>query len=182
MAGSAALVLAEGVRPLRPEAALFEAMLEGWGRQHAARRLSAGVLRMRVGVVRRFQAFAGKWPWEWSAAEVDAWVAESRWSHSTTRAYQASLALFLDFLCDPRYGWREACAERVGVAPVQVLGEWNRVRHVADYEGRPERRPLTRAELQVLFDTADGAVAEAAASPRKGWLAAFRDATLIKVV
>lgn len=181
-AGSAALVLAEGVRPLRPEGALFEAMLEGWGRQHAARRLSPGVLRMRVGVVRRFQAFTGGWPWEWSAAQVDAWAAEGRWSHSTTRAYQASLALFLDFVCDPRYGWREACTEQVGAAPVQILDEWNRVRHVADYEGRPERRPLTRAELQVLFDVADAAVGEAAASPRKGWLAAFRDATLIKVI
>ena len=62
-----------------------------------------------------------------------------------------------------------------------ILDERNTSAHVADYEGRPGRRPFTRAELQALFDTADAAVEEAAGSPRKGWLAAFRDATLIKV-
>jgi len=54
--------------------------------------------------------------------------------------------------------------------------------HVAEYEGRPERRPLTRVELQALLDTADAMVDEAARSPRKGWLGAFRDATLLKVI
>jgi integrase/recombinase XerC len=32
VAGSAALVLVGGATPLRPESALFEAMLGGWGR------------------------------------------------------------------------------------------------------------------------------------------------------
>ena len=54
--------------------------------------------------------------------------------------------------------------------------------HVADYEGRPQRRPLTRAGLQAFFDAADDHVERAAGSRRKGWLAAFRDATLFKVV
>ena len=54
--------------------------------------------------------------------------------------------------------------------------------HAAEYEGRPERRPLTRGELQAFFDAADDQVERAAASRRKGWLAAFRDATLFKVV
>ena len=66
----------------------------------------------------------------------------------------------------------------MGAARSQVFDRWNSAAHVADYEGRPGRRPLTRAELQALFDTADQAVEEAAASPRKGWLGAFRDATL----
>ena len=48
--------------------------------------------------------------------------------------------------------------------------------------GRPERRPLTRGELQSFLDAADDHVERAAASRRKGWLAAFRDATLFKVV
>jgi integrase/recombinase XerC len=52
---------------------------------------------------------------------------------------------------------------------------------VADYEGRPGRRALTRAELQVFFDAADDCVERAAGSGRKGWLAAYRDATLFKV-
>ena len=35
---------------------------------------------------------------------------------------------------------------------------------------------------RALFDVADAAVDEAARSARKGWLAAFRDATLFKVI
>src|SRR5207244_4217995 len=89
---------------------------------------------------------------------------------------------FLDYVCDPRYEWAQACVERVGMAPAQICHEANTATHVCDYEGRPERRPLTRDELQALFDTADAAVAEAARSPRKGWLKAFRDATLLKVI
>src|SRR5256885_972609 len=69
-----------------------------------------------------------------------------------------------------------------GAVWVQVFHERNAAVHAADYEGRPERRPLTRAELQVFFDTADDHVERAAGSRRKGWLAAFRDATLFKVV
>ena len=48
--------------------------------------------------------------------------------------------------------------------------------------GRPERRPLTRVELQAFLDAADDRVESAALSGRKGWLAAFRDATLFKTV
>ena len=46
----------------------------------------------------------------------------------------------------------------------------------------PVRRPLTRAELQAFFDAADDHVEKAACSRRKGWLAAFRDSALFKVV
>jgi hypothetical protein len=66
--------------------------------------------------------------------------------------------------------------------PVQVFHERNTAAHVSEHEGRPERRPLTRAELQAFFDAADGHVERAASRRRKGWLAAFRDATLFKVV
>ena len=43
-------------------------------------------------------------------------------------------------------------------------------------------RPLTRDELQAFFDAADDQVEKAAGTRRKGWLPAFRDATLFKVV
>lgn len=178
VAGSAALVLVEGATLLHPQEALFEAMLEGWRRQHAARRLSVTIVVSRERIVRRFQEFTGCWPWEWTSAQVDEWVAQGEWAHSTIRSYQGSVALFLGYVCDPRYG----CAERVGATPCQLLDERNRAVHVAEREGRVGRRPLTRVELQVLFDTADAAVEEAACSPRKGWLAAFRDATLLKVI
>ncbi len=65
---------------------------------------------------------------------------------------------------------------------MQVCHEDNTATHVADYEGRPERRPLTRGELQAFFDAADDRVEWAAGSRRKGWLAMFRDATVFKVV
>lgn len=181
-AGSAALVLVGAATPLHPEAALFEAMLEGWGRQHAARRLSPTITRCRARIVRRFQAFTGAWPWEWRSEQLESWVAQGGWAHATIRNYEGSIALFLGYVCDPRYGWVEACRERVGTAPVQICHEGNTAVHVDVLEGRPERRPLARGELQALFDTADAAVEEAGRLPRKGWLAAFRDATLLKVI
>lgn len=180
--GSAALVLVDGAVPLRPELTVFEAMLEGWRRQQVARRLSASIVDSRERTVRRFQAFTCVWPWQWTPAQVEAWTASGGWAHSTVRSYQGALAVFLAYVCDARYGWVAECEQRFGVRPVQVCHEWNTAVHAADYEGRPQRRPLSRAELQAFFDVADDRVEAVEASGRKGWLAAFRDATLFKVV
>jgi site-specific recombinase XerD len=181
-AGSAVLVLVGEATPLRVEEALFEAMLEGWRRQHAARRLSGAFSTGQERTVRRFCEFCGTWPWAWRSEQLDTWVAEHHWAHSTVRGYQGAVALFLDFICDPRYGWIEACEQQIGEVPTQIYDERNRATHVAEQEGRPERRPLTREELQALFDVADEAIAEIARTHRKGWLAAFRDAALFKVI
>ncbi len=181
-AGAAALVLVEGAQPLRPEPELFESMLEGWRRQQESRRLGPSIIKGRERVVRRFQAYTGTWPWLWRSTQLEAWVASGGWAHSTIRSYQGALAMFMAYLIDSRYGWMAACEERVGATPIQICHEWNTATHVADYEGRPERRPLTRAELQAFFDTADEAVTSVVRSARKGALAAFRDATLFKVV
>jgi integrase len=48
--------------------------------------------------------------------------------------------------------------------------------------GRPEARPFTREELQRFLDYADEQVDRAVRTKRKGALAAYRDATLFKVV
>src|SRR5260370_19212797 len=181
-AGSAALVLVDGAVPLRPEPALFEAMLEGWRRQQAARRLSGPLIEGRARLVRRFAAFTGAWPWQWIPEQVEQWVASGGWAHSTIRSYEGALAVFLDFVCDPRYGWVAECEQLAGAGRVQVCHEGNSAVHVSEYEGRPERRPLTRAGLQAFFDAADGHVEKAAGSRRKGWLSAFRDATVFKVI
>lgn len=180
-AGSAALVLVDAATPLRPEPALFEAMLEGWRCQQLSRRLSAALVDGRERVVRRFTEFAG-WPWQWSSAQLETWISAGGWAHSTVRSYQGALAMFCGYLCDPRYGWVAECEQRVGVGPVQICHEDNLAGHVADYEGRPGRRPLTRQELQAFFDAADDRVEQAAALGRKGWLATFRDASLFKVI
>lgn len=95
--GSAALVLAEEPTPLHVEPALFEAMIEGWRRQHAARRLSPSITRARERTVRRFTEYAEGWPWQWRSEQLDAWVAQGNWAHSTVRGYQGSVALFLDY-------------------------------------------------------------------------------------
>ena len=80
-------------------------MLEGWQRQQAARRLSVPLVGGRVRLVRRFQAFTGAWPWQWTPAQVESWITSGTWAHSTVRSYEGALAVFLDYVCDPRYGW-----------------------------------------------------------------------------
>src|SRR5258708_15735034 len=57
-----------------------------------------------------------------------------------------------------------------------------RSRTLNDYEGRPEARPFTREELQRFMDYADEQVDRAVRSGRKGALAAYRDATIFKVI
>jgi integrase/recombinase XerC len=180
--GPLALVAGDGAVPVSPGAALLEEMLAGWRRQQQARRLSTRLIGERERLVRQFAAFTSCWPWQWAAAQAESWLASGGWAHSTLRSYQGALALFLDYVCDPRYGWVAECEQRAGAVPVQVFHERNSPAHAAEYEGRPGRRPLTRAELQAFFDAADDHVERAAGSRRKGWLAAFRDAALFKVV
>jgi integrase/recombinase XerC len=179
--GGLALVAADGDAPFSPGPALFGEMLAGWRRQQQARSLTGPLIEGRVRLVRRFREFTGAWPWQWTPAQVEEWIAAGGWAHSTIRSYEGALAAFLDYACDPRYGWASECEQRMGVRPVQVCHEGNTAVHVAEYEGRPERRPLTRGELQAFLDAADDHVERASSSRRKGWLAAFRDATLFKV-
>lgn len=89
--------------------------------------------------------------------------------------------MFCDYLVDPRYGWGERCLELFGTHPVQVCHEWNTMQHVVEAEARPAVRPLTRLEVQQLFDHADDQVEAARRLGRKGWLA-WRDAALFKVI
>jgi hypothetical protein len=83
-------------------------------------------------------------------------------------------------LIDPLYGWLPLCQQRFGTHPVQVVHEWNTAAHVLEAEGDPAKRPFTREELQRFFDHDDEQVDRVRGLGRKGWLAAFRDATLFK--
>jgi integrase len=96
--------------------------------------------------------------------------------------YQTELRLFSEYLCDGRYGWAVACEEAFGTHPVPICHEWNTIAHLNDYEGRPEARPFTREELQRFLDYADDQVERAVVAKRKGGLAAYRDATVFKVI
>jgi integrase/recombinase XerC len=161
---------------------LFEEMLAGWRRQQRARRLSGPLVANRERIVRRFATFTGCWPWQWTAAQAESWLVSGGWAHSTARACQGALGMFLHYARDPRDGWVAECEQRVAAAPVQVFHEGNTAVHAAGHEGRPERRTLTRTELQAFFDAPDDLVEKTACSRRKGQLAAFRDATLFKAV
>jgi hypothetical protein len=66
------------------------------------------------------------------------------------------------------------------VHPVVIVHEWNSIAHLQSYEGDPEARPFTREELQRFIDYADDQVARAVRAKRKGVLAAYRDATLLR--
>lgn len=184
---SAKLLLLSGVTLLHPQDAVFEAMLEGWARQQrGGRRLQARTVAERANVVRRFAQFADAYPWQWTAAHVDEWsmtlTSELHRAPATIRGYQGMLRLFCEYITSPHYQWPAECEARFGTYPVQVCHEWNTVAHLVDYEGGPERRPMTRAEVQLLLDHADGQVEQAVRRGRKGALAAYRDATVFKVI
>ena len=61
-----------------------------------------------------------------------------------------------------------------------MVHEWNTAVHVQDNESDPGKRAFTKAELHAFFEHCDNEVARARAFGRKGWLPAFRDATLFK--
>ncbi len=186
LAGAAHLELVSGVVQLHPEDAMVEAMLRGWRAQQAARGLQQATIEPRERLVRRFLAFAGEYPWQWGPAHVDEWslslMAEQQLAPSTIRGYQTDLRLFSDYLTDGRYGWAVACEAAFGTHPVPIVHEWNTIAHLNDYEGSPEARPFSREELQRFLDYADDQVDRAVQAKRKGALAAYRDATVFKVI
>ncbi|MFI9248289.1 hypothetical protein ACIGXF_38350 [Streptomyces sp. NPDC053086] len=59
-----------------------------------------------------------------------------------------------------------------------MVYDWNAATHADEAEGEPERRAFTRPELEAFFDHADEEVLRVRG---KGWLPAFRDATMFKV-
>jgi site-specific recombinase XerD len=183
--GAAGLHLAAGVPLLRPEEQVFAAMLAGWRNQQLARNLALSTADGREKVVRAFARHADAFPWQWTAALVDDWLADLRavrhLRHSTVRSYQEAVRSFCHYLTDPAYEWATECEQRFGAHPVQVVHAWNTAVHVQDNESDPGKRAFTIDELEAFFDHADGQVARIRAAGRKGWLPAFRDATLFKV-
>lgn len=158
--------------------------MEGWRNQMLARNLAVSTITSSIRHVRAFRDHGDVWPWLWSAAMADEWFADLRSVHhvanSTVRSYQVAVRGFCRFITDPAYGWAEECERRFGTHPIQVINELNAAAHVADSEAEPRKRAFTRAELQALFDFADGEVSARLDAGRKGWLPAFRDATLLK--
>lgn len=165
--------------------AVWRAMQAGWAAQQMARNLSSATVVGRTSILNRFFKFAEKYPWQWNVEDVDSFFLELRTvrhaAHSTVLGYQNALRMFLAYVTDARYGWVEECGKRFGEHPAQVFHEWNTARHVQEAMGRPGKRPYTRDELQDLFDCADDRVARIRESGSKGWIPAFRIATMMKV-
>lgn len=182
---SARLLVPSSVSHLHPEEAVLEGMLRGWEAQMASRGLADRSITNVKRLIHHFIRFSGEYPWRWSADDMDAWSAELRQvrslSRSTLRSYQGAVRQFCDYVTDARYGWAEVCWERFGSLPVQICHEWNTVAHVIEVESDPRVRPLTRPELELLFDFADDRVEQARRVGRKGWQAAWRDSALLKV-
>jgi len=177
----------DGVRPLRLESALFDALLVGWRRAQGGRHLSEGTKHSREVIVKRFRDHVGRWPWEWQPLDVDEWIEDlgappQRRAVSTLRGYQGALRGFMDYLTDERYPWVAICEREFGVRPVQILFEENSISHLTEFEGQPSVRPLTREELVVFFDFCDLRVRQLRRLRRKGSLAALRDAVLFKTI
>jgi integrase/recombinase XerC len=185
--GSARLELVSGVALLHEEDALVEAMLTGWAKQQlGGRRLAEKTVKRRQAIVRRFLEFSNEYPWHWTAAHLDEWSADlvcvlGR-AKSTIRSYHDAIRSFESYLNSPQYRWAEECDARFGAHPVRICFESNTSSHLVDYEGKAERRPMTREELQRFFDYADDQVEWATRSGRKGALSAYRDATMFKVI
>ncbi|MCV2457768.1 tyrosine-type recombinase/integrase [Streptomyces sp. ICN988] len=172
---------------LDPAAAVFEGMQEGWARQQAARFLKSKTIAPRLRVVKRLEEFTGLYPWQWTPAEGEAFIAHLRSGTqpiqmSTARTYEVTIALFLEYLLDRRYGWVDTCLERFGEAPQEVFHEGNSVLHTVEYEADPRRRPLDYDEVQGLFDAADARPAKVRGQGRKGAMTALRDAAVLKAI
>lgn len=187
LAGSARLVLTAGVHHLDPALAVFEGMLAGWAMQQQTRFLKTATITSRLRLVRRVVEFTNEYPWQWDSDDLEAFIRSCREGTkpivvSTARLYETSLRMFLQYVTDARYCWPTECVERFGVAPRQVLHEWNTIVHVSEYEGNPGRRPLTYDEVQALFDAADGLAEEIRVRGRKGSLGARRDAAVLKTI
>jgi hypothetical protein len=78
-------------------------MLEGWRRQQAARRLTGALIDGRERVIRRFGAFTGGLPWQWTRSRSRH---GSRKADGRTRpsALPEAVALFWRMRVI-RYGW-----------------------------------------------------------------------------
>lgn len=182
---AARLHLVDGVGLLRPEDQVFEAMLDGWRAQQQARNLAATTIKSRRHAVRAFAAHAEAFPWRWGASDYNDWLGDLRGvrglRRTTLRAYEDGVRSFGTYLTDPAYDWPAVCEERFGSHPVQVVNMWNTAAHTQESEGDPSNRPFSRCELETLFDYADEQVSRVRGRGRKGWLPAFRDATMFKL-
>jgi hypothetical protein len=170
----------------RAEDRVFDAMLDGWKAQMLARGLTAQTIEGRCRVLRRFQEYAGTFPWTWRPVDLDDYMAERRSgekpiSLTTLRSDSNAIAMFCAYTSSPTYGWCDFCEQTFGDVPAQIAFDWNTPRHTSDDAVPPGRRAFTQKELQKLFDYLDDLVDREYAAGSKRWLPALRDSIAFKV-
>lgn len=180
------LLLDSRVGLFRADERVFEAMVEGWRSQMMARGLTTAYVKDRLSVVRRFQQFAGTFPWQWNPADIEDYLSERRSgpkpiSLTTLRGTSNGVAAFCSYVTNPAYGWAEFCANTFGEIPSQICFEWNMPRHTAEDALPPKRRAFTQVELQRLFDHIDDLVDREHSRGSKRWLPLHRDSVAFKV-
>lgn len=176
----------DAVGLFRADERVFEAMLDRWSAQMLARGLQVDTIKTRCGVVRRFQAYSGKFPWTWQPVDIDDYMGDRRSgdkpiSLTTLRADSNAVAMFCSFLTNPAYGWAEFCDRTFGDVPAQICFDWNSPKHTTDDAVPPARRSFTRSELEKLFSFLDDEVDAARAAGSKRWLTLFRDSIAFKL-
>ncbi|MFP5019150.1 tyrosine-type recombinase/integrase (plasmid) [Paenarthrobacter ureafaciens] len=183
--GSGRVLQLNAVSLLHPEEQTLEDMFTGWRNQQLSRNLQFDTIDKGIASVRRFVNHVNEFPWNWAPEHVEEYFGDLRsirqLKHSTVRGYQSMLRRFSSYVSNPDYGWDRVCEQRFGTHPSQVFFDWNTATHTQEYEGQPSKRPFTKAELQMLFDHADDQVELIAASGKKGWKAAYRDAVMLKI-
>jgi integrase/recombinase XerC len=124
VAGAAHLVVVSGAALLRPDAQVFEAMLEGWGRQQVSRQLSgrrsARALGRCAGSRTTTVSSRGRGCRRIWRSGRRTWCRCVVWRTRRCGCYQQTVRLFLGYVCDPVYGWDRECESRFGSHPVQI--------------------------------------------------------------
>jgi hypothetical protein len=125
-------VFGAGVRPLRFEAAVFDAMLEGWRCQQLARFFKPKTIGANLQAAYAFREHADCWPWQWRAEHADEYFSDllcrpRGLRPATVRGYQLRLKSLLGYLVDQRYPWTAICRHEFDAVPVQIFDDYNMV-------------------------------------------------------
>lgn len=120
----------------------------GRKQQQLARNITAGTIRGRESLVRRFVDHPGHFPWDWTVGDADEFFAHERsilnLAFATARAYQTRPKVFCEFLTDPAYEWDRICHQGFGRSPALIITEFNRARLALPPEAMRQQRTGTR--------------------------------------